>query len=307
MSSRPDLTALEILVLVAETGSVGAAARRVGMAQPNASRALARLERQLGLTLVVRTPAGSRVTNEGEVVTAWAREALGAMDRMILGARSLAEERAAHLTVAASLTIAEYLAPRWLARFRRTHTDLHVSLAVGNSGEVLEQVAAGKVPLGFVETPVLPRTVASTTVARDELVVVVGTTHPWARRRVPVQPDELIASDLALREVGSGTRDTLVRALERSGAPLHEARMELASTVAVKAAAIEGAAVAVLSELAVTAELATGQLIAVPVQGLDLTRSLRAVWLPARRPEGSAAELIRIAKAGERLHRGLST
>ena len=297
MSSRPDLTALEILVLVAETGSLGAAARRVGMAQPNASRALARLERQLGLTLVVRTPAGSRVTNEGEVVTAWAREALGAMDRMILGARSLAEERAAHLTVAASLTIAEYLAPRWLARFRRAHTDLHVSLAVGNSGEVLEQVAAGKVPLGFVETPALPRTVASTTVARDELVVVVGTTHPWARRRVPVQPDELIASELVLREVGSGTRDTLVRALERSGNPLGDPRMELASTVAVKAAAIEGAAAAVLSELAVTAELATGQLIAVPVQGLDLTRSLRAVWLPERRPEGSAAELIRIAKA----------
>ncbi|MFJ4171285.1 LysR substrate-binding domain-containing protein [Paenarthrobacter sp. NPDC089714] len=297
MSSRPDLTALEILVLVAETGSLGAAARRVGMAQPNASRALARLERQLGLTLVIRTPAGSRVTNEGEVVTAWAREALGAMDRMILGARSLAEEQAAHLTVAASLTIAEYLAPRWLARFRRAHTDLHVSLAVGNSGEVLEQVAARQVPLGFVETPALPRTVASTTVARDELVVVVGTTHPWARRRTPVDPQELTAADLVLREVGSGTRDTLVRALERSGTPLPEARLELASTVAVKAAAAEGAAVAVLSELAVTAELATGQLVAVPVQGLDLTRSLRAVWLPERRPDGSAAELIRIAKA----------
>ncbi|MFJ4208953.1 LysR family transcriptional regulator [Paenarthrobacter sp. NPDC089675] len=297
MSSRPDLTALEILVLVAETGSLGAAARRMGLAQPNASRALARLERQLGLTLVVRTPAGSRMTTEGEVVTAWAREALGAMDRMILGARSLVAEQAAHLTVAASLTIAEYLAPRWLARFRRAHADLHVSLAVGNSGEVLEQVASRKVPLGFVETPALPGTVASTTVARDELVVVVGTTHPWARRRAPVEPNELIAADLALREVGSGTRDTLVKALARAGTPLLEARMELASTVAVKAAAIEGAAVAVLSELAVTAELATGQLIAVPVSGLDLTRALRAVWLPERRPDGSAAELIRIAKA----------
>jgi DNA-binding transcriptional LysR family regulator len=104
---------------------------------------------------------------------------------------------------------------------------------------------------------------------------------------------------LVLREIGSGTRDTLVRALERSGTPLAEASMELASTVAVKAAAIEGSAVAVLSELAVTAELATGQLIAVPVQGLDLTRSLRAVWLPERRPEGTAAELIRIAKASK--------
>lgn len=299
MSNRPDLTALEILVLVAETGSLGAAARRVGMAQPNASRALARLERQLGLTLVVRTPAGSRVTTEGEVVTAWAREALGAMDRMILGARSLAAEQAAHLTVAASLTIAEYLAPRWLARFRRAHTDLHVSLAVGNSGEVLEQLAARKIPLGFVETPQFRALWRQLRWPATKQFVVVGTSHPWARRRTPVEPGELIAAELVLREVGSGTRDTLVRALERSGTPLAATSMELASTVAVKAAAVEGSAVAVLSELAVTAELATGQLVAVPVQGLDLTRSLRAVWLPERRPEGTAAELIRIAKASK--------
>jgi DNA-binding transcriptional LysR family regulator len=297
MSNRPDLSALDVLVLVAETGSLGAAARRLGMAQPNASRALARLERQLGLSLVVRTPGGSRVTTEGEVVVAWAREALGAMDRMILGARSLAAERAAHLTVAASLTIAEYLAPRWLARFRRAHPDLHVSLAVGNSGEVLDQVVAGRVPVGFVETPAPPRIVASTTVARDSLVVVVGPMHPWARRRTPVRAIDLVASDLVLREVGSGTRDTLARALERAGTPLGDARMELASTVAVKAAAAEGAAVAVLSELAVAVELATGQLIAVHVEGLDLTRSLRAVWLPERRPDGACAELVRIAKA----------
>ena len=297
MNSRPDLSALEVLVLVAETGSLGAAARRHGMAQPNASRAISRLERQLGLSLVVRTPGGSRVTTEGEVVVAWAREALGAMDRMILGARSLAAERAAHLTVAASLTIAEYLAPRWLARFRRAHPDLHVSLAVGNSGEVLDQVAAGRVPVGFVETPAPPRIVASTTVARDSLVVVVGPMHPWARRRTPVHAIDLVASDLVLREVGSGTRDTLARALERAGTPLGDARMELASTVAVKAAAAEGAAVAVLSQLAVAVELATGQLIAVHVEGLDLTRSLRAVWLPERRPDGACAELVRIAKA----------
>ncbi|MFP3460001.1 LysR substrate-binding domain-containing protein [Arthrobacter globiformis] len=219
------------------------------------------------------------------------------MDRMILGARSLAAERAAQLTIAASLTIAEYLAPRWLARFRRAHPDLHVSLAVGNSGEVLEQVMAGRVPVGFVETPAPPRTVASTTVAHDALVVVVGSTHPWARRRTPLQATDLVASELVLREVGSGTRDTLARALERAGTPLGNARMELASTVAVKAAALEGSAVAVLSELAVSAEIATGQLIAMPVEGLDLTRSLRAIWLPERRPDGAAAELVRIAKA----------
>lgn len=295
MTSRPDLTALDLLVRVGETGSLGAAARAVGMAQPNASRSLSRLERQLGLALLVRTPGGSRLTTEGEVVVAWARDALAGVDRVVLGARSLAQQRAAHLGVAASLTVAEYLAPAWLARFRRTHPDLHVSLEVGNSAEVLARVARGEVPVGFVESPTVPRSVSATTVARDALVVVVGPDHPWARRRAPLSPDDLIAGDLVLREAGSGTRETLVRALAQVGLELGPSRLELASTAAVKAAASAGAA-AVLSELAVTADLAIGQLVVVPVAGLDLTRALRAVWLPDRRPAGAAADLVRVAR-----------
>lgn len=294
--SSPDLAGLDLLVRVAETGSVGAAARQLGMAQPNASRLLGKLERQLDLVLLVRTPAGSRVTTEGEVVVAWAREALTAVERVVLGARSLAAERQAHLTVASSLTVAEHLAPRWLARFRREHPDLHVSLDVGNSSHVLERVGSGRVPLGFVESPTVPRTVASTTVARDRLLVVVGPAHPWARRRTPVSAAELVAGDLVLREAGSGTRETLVRALDLAGHALGAHRLELASTAAVKAAAAEGGAPAVLSELAVAAELATGQLVSVPVADLDLSRALRAVWLPARRPDGAAATLVRLAR-----------
>jgi DNA-binding transcriptional LysR family regulator len=297
MSARPDVTALDLLVRVAESGSLGAAAREVGIAQPNASRALSRLERQLGLTLLVRTPAGSRLTTEGEVVVAWAREAITAIDRVSIGARSLAEQRAAHLAVAASLTVAEYLAPQWLARFRRTHPDLHVSLEVGNSLDVVDRVQRGEVALGFVESPTVPRSVASTTVARDALVVVVGPDHAWARRRAPLTGADLVAGDLVLREAGSGTRETLVRALERAGLELGPSRLEPASTSAVKVAAGTGEAAAVLSELAVAGEVATGQLVVVPVEGLDLSRVLRAVLLPARRPSGPAADLVRLARS----------
>ncbi len=305
MSSRPDLAALELLVRVAETGSLTAAARTVGMAQPNASRALNRLERQLGLTLLHRSTGGSRVTAEGEVVVAWARDALAGMERVVLGARSLAAQRAAQLRVAASMTVAEYLAPAWLTRFRGTHPDLQVSLDVGNSGHVLGLVVDGSVPVGFVESPTVPRGVASTTVARDSLVVVVAADHPWARRRTPLTPAELAVGDLVLREAGSGTRETLERALERSLAGqdlrIGASHLELASTAAVKAAAVVGTAAAVLSELAVVPELAGGQLVAVPVVDLDLSRALRAVWLPERRPTGAAAELVSIARSARSL------
>jgi hypothetical protein len=50
-------------------------------------------------------------------------------------------------------------------------------------------------------------------------------------------------------------------------------------------------------ELTVVPEIATGQLVVVPVADLDLTRALRAVWLPSRRPDGPAAALVRTARA----------
>ena len=43
----PDLKALELLVAVHDEGSLGAGARAIGMAQPNASRLVGRLERDL--------------------------------------------------------------------------------------------------------------------------------------------------------------------------------------------------------------------------------------------------------------------
>jgi DNA-binding transcriptional LysR family regulator len=197
--------------------------------------------------------------------------------------------------VAASLTVAEYLAPTWITRFRQVHPGLRVSLAVSNSEDVLGQVLAGQVPVGFVETPTLPRTISSTAVAFDELVVVVAPHHPWARRRRPLRPADLAGVELVLRETGSGTRLTLIRALNRAGVTLADAHLDLASTAAVKAAAAAGDAPAVLSDLAVASELANGSLVSVPVAGLDLTRSLRAVWPAGVRPTGPASDLVRLA------------
>jgi len=299
MSERPDLTALDLLVRVAAGGSVGAAARALGLTQPHASRLLSRLERQLDLRLLERSTAGSRVTTEGEVVVAWARQALEAVDRVTSGARSLTAEREGRLRVAASLTVAEQLAPAWLARLRRESPEGLVRLEVANSEQVLERVLEGEVPLGFVESPSVPREVAATTVATDRLIVVVAPEHPWARRRDPLGPAELSTAALALREEGSGTRRTLTRALARAGSPLAGTPLELASTAALRAAALEGDLPAVLSELGVADQLATGALVEVPVVGLDLARRLRAVWLPAHRPAGLAARLLRIAREGQ--------
>jgi hypothetical protein len=63
LSARmPDLRAFEVLVAIAKTGSLGAAAREVGLTQQAVSVQVASMEAQIGVRLVVRTARGSQMT-----------------------------------------------------------------------------------------------------------------------------------------------------------------------------------------------------------------------------------------------------
>lgn len=296
MRQWPDLTALELLVGVADHGSLSSAARALGMAQPNASRSIGRLERHLGVNLVVRSTAGSRLTPEGLLIVDWARTALDATSTLLDGAEALAAGNST-LTVAASQTVGEHLLPLWLSRLRVQHPEATVTVEIENSAAVTAAVLSGQAGLGFIEDPDAPRGLHIWTVDRDELVVVIAPTHPWARRRKPLTIDDLAATPLLVREPGSGTRVAVEHAV---GGDLQIAQV-LHSNAAIRVSAQAGTAPAVLSRIAVADALASGALLEVPVEDegarKHLRRDLRAVWTGPRRLSGVAADLVTIAKS----------
>ncbi|MFI5620140.1 LysR family transcriptional regulator [Streptomyces sp. NPDC051567] len=291
----PDLGAMELLLAVARIGSLSGAARRLGITQPAASSRIRAMETRLGVALVDRSPRGSTLTAEGALVTDWARRVVEAAEAFDAGAQALRGRRDSRLRVAASMTIAEYLLPGWLIALRGQRPGTAVSLHAGNSAAVAGQVLAHAADLGFVEGLTVPEGLDSAVIAQDRLVVAVAPAHPWARRSRGVQADELAATPLILREWGSGTRQVLGAALAGYGG-LAEPLLELASTTAVKAAALSGAGPCVLSELAVGDELAARRLVAVPVAGVALDRELRAVWPAGCRPAGPARDLLSLTR-----------
>jgi molybdate transport repressor ModE-like protein len=288
----PDLGALELLLAVARLGSLGRAARELGITQPAASSRIRSMERQLGVALVDRSPRGSRLTDAGALVTDWARRVVEAAEAFDAGAQALRDRRDSRLRVAASMTIAEYLLPGWLLALRAQRPDTAVSLLAGNSTAVAERLLAGEADLGFVEGLSVPPSLDSTVIAHDRLIVVTAPGHPWARRRAPLAGAELAATPLILREEGSGTRQVLDAALGGLARPL----IELSSTTAVKAAAVSGAGPAVLSELALGEELSTHRLVSIPLSDVQLRRALRAVWPTGHRPTGPARELLSLTR-----------
>ncbi len=295
----PDLKALELLVLVVEKRSIGAAARALHVSQPAASQRLRALEARLGVVLVERRPTGVIPTPAGEAAAGWAGEVLAAAEALDRGVAALRAGRGAHLRIFSSLTVAEYLLPRWLRALRRGDRRGAVTLEVGNSADVMAAVTARRATLGFVENRGSTGSLESLVVARDELVVVVPPGHSWARRRRrEVDLGELASTALVVREQGSGTRDALYQALaERTGreGPFPIA-LELGSAALVRAAVIAGEGPAVLSRLAVERELAEGLLVEVLPAGGPLLRELRAVWRADEPPTGSAAALLAIAR-----------
>ena len=300
MGIWPDLTALELLVAVADHGSLSAAARAVRMAQPNASRSIARLERHLELPLVHRATSGATLTPAGLLVVQWARQALAATTTLEDGAKGLRQQGGDTITVSASQTVAEHLLPMWLSTLRQQRPDASVVVHVHNSAEVTADVLHGRCAVGFTESPAAPRGVHHLQIGADELVLVVARSHPWARRRRPVSPQELATTALVTRELGSGTRTALDEALGPAG-PIIPA-LQMPSNAAVRVSVAAGTAPAVLSRLAVSESVASGAMQIVPLADLDLHRPLRAIWTGPRRLGGVSADLVAIARQSSQDH-----
>ncbi|HEU4361652.1 MAG TPA: LysR family transcriptional regulator [Mycobacterium sp.] len=297
LSSRiPELGAFEIFLAVAETGSLGGAARQLGLTQQAVSARLASMEAQIGARLALRTTRGSQLTPAGIVVAEWAARLLDVAHEVDAGLGSLRADSRQRINVVASPTIAEQLMPHWLVSLQTAATQQdaaipQVILTAAGSEHAIAAVRDGTADLGFVENPGTPTGLGNCVVAQDKLVVVVPPNHKWARRSRPVTAAELARTPLVTREPRSGIRDSLTVALRQAlGDDVQQPPpvLELSSAAAMRAAVLAGAGPAVMSRLAVADDLAVGRLCAVPVPELDLRRQLRAVWIGGHTPPAGA-------------------
>lgn len=288
----PDLDSFEVLVAIAQTGSLGGAARELGLTQQAVSRRLASMEAKTGVALAVRTTRGSQLTPAGASVAEWASCLLDVARDVDKGLGSLRKEEDQRISVVATPVIAEYLMPHWLLSLQSAESwqpglGPRVDLTAATTVQAEASVRNGSVDLGFVESLSPPTGLGNCVVSTDELVVVVLPNHKWARRSRAISALELAQTSLVSRGLHSGVRDSLAAALRRvlgRDMRLAPPLLELPSPGAVRAAALAGAGPAVMSRLVVTDDLATGRLRQIAFAELDLQRELRAIWRGGRRP-----------------------
>lgn len=295
MNGEPDLAGLRALALVAEEGSISGASRRLNVSQQAVSLRIRALEAQLGVRLLSRSPRGSQLSPTGILIVEWAADVLHAADSFADAVTSLRAAGTRAIRIAASLTIAEYLVPGWIAAWRGSvGADGAVAqLQATNSQDVIARVRSGEVELGFIETPDVPHDLGSVVVGTDTVEIVIARDHPWDRAGA-VTLAELTETPLVVREAGSGTRRALEAALEARGLQMHaEPALTASTTLAVRSAVMAGVGPAALSSLAVRDDVAAGRLVTVTVVGLTIRRLHTAIWL-GKTPPPLVRDFLRV-------------
>ena len=147
------LPQLRTFVTVVDLGSFTAAGRRLGMSQPAVSRAVAALERELGLPLLVRGRDGLSLTAAGSTTLTHAREALRHIELMRSEVADLAGDVVGTLTLASLPTATANLIAPQLRVFAERHPAVTIRLLEGSEEEVRDWLDQGAAEAGVVSLP----------------------------------------------------------------------------------------------------------------------------------------------------------
>jgi DNA-binding transcriptional LysR family regulator len=182
--AKARLRHLQVLVRVAELGSVRRAAESIDMTQPAVTHVLADLESLLGAALFHRHARGMRATPVGLAMLPLARRVLGMMDDSAELVAAMTARADGVVRVAAIAGAMAGLMVRAIPAFGRARPDILVQLQEADAARQGEMVARGEVDLALCRAPqVLPDGWTFTPLLADRFAIIAGPQHPLARRR----------------------------------------------------------------------------------------------------------------------------
>ncbi|MET8799619.1 LysR family transcriptional regulator [Nocardia sp. NPDC004568] len=177
-----ELQQLRYVLAVAETNNFTRAAQRCLVVQSALSHQIARLERELGARLFERTSRRVRLTPAGVAFLPAARQCLEAAERAAAAAAAAVGEVRGRLAVGLIPSVTGVDLPAALRDFRRRYPHVRISLRVGASDELTDQVRENALDIAFLGLPTTarPHGVTAHELRRDRLVAVVAPEHPLA-------------------------------------------------------------------------------------------------------------------------------
>jgi DNA-binding transcriptional LysR family regulator len=272
---------LDLFLVAAKLKNFSRAADQMAISQPAFSAQIIKLEKILGSPLFERIGRRIELTESGVVFEVYAQRTLSALREGKQAIDDMSRKVIGTLRIGASTTIANYVLPEFLGRYKQSHPQGKVEMMVGNTNQIEQALLRNEIDMGIVEGPVRNKSIDTYLFRKDELVVIFSPKHHW-KNKTKVTMDEFQKEPLIVRERGSGTRKVFMDIVgDREQTPLNII-MELGDTEAIKKSAQANLGVAVVSRSAIDSELKEKSLRMASLEGYKFERRLTIIILKNR-------------------------
>jgi DNA-binding transcriptional LysR family regulator len=263
---------------VAEHEHITRASEELYLSQPAVTKIVQNLEQEVGQKLVERQGRRIALTYAGQVLRTYARRMFALEREMEEALAALSDIETGEVTLGANPIIGVYLLPTIVASFRARYPCVKINLEILKSREVIESTVEWHLDFGLVEVEPseLPLGLDYETVAYDELILVVSPRHPWSELS-SLPPEELRDGVLILREPGSGIRESIEHSFAHHGYSL-SALLTVPDSEVIKQMAMKGVGATILSAMSVRKELESGELLRIPIIGVEMRPQLSMIW-----------------------------
>lgn len=212
-----NLRDLRYLVALAEYKHFGRAAEACFVSQPTLSTQIRKLEEELGVALVERTPRKVLLTEVGAEIAARAREILNEVEQIRAISRRTLDPESGTLRLGIFPTLGPYLLPHVIPRLRERFPRLELLLVEEKTEVLLHRLREGKLDAGLLALPIHVEQLHVEPLFEEPFVLAVPQSHPLASRRT-VRLDDLSEQSLLLLEEGHCLRDQALEVCQLAGA-----------------------------------------------------------------------------------------
>ncbi|OGP30961.1 MAG: hypothetical protein A2073_03790 [Deltaproteobacteria bacterium GWC2_42_11] len=268
-----ELKFLEIFCKVVEERSFSKTADALHLTQPTISSHIKAIEDEAGIQLLDRLGRSVIPTKAGEILYKYAKEILNTKNSAIQALNQFKGAARGSLIIGGSTIPGEYILPEYIARFKKTHPEVLITLKIGDSQDIVDMVSNGSIEMGVIGSKPNNARFDFREFLKDKLVLVASQGH-FKHIKKEISVKELKELPFIIREKGSGTRKSMEGYLKENRIYPDDLNIvaEVASTEAVKQSVKTGIGTAFLSEFAVKSELPYKILRKINVRGLDITR-----------------------------------
>lgn len=288
-----DTDALRWFQLVADGYTVTEVSEVFGVSQPGVSRALARLEQEVGTPLLRRSGRVLRMTHAGTAFKRHVDSLVNDLDDGLAAVSELVDPESGVVTLAFPLSLGSWLVPGLIRAFRRDHPRVRVVIqrtAVGESGRVSQLLATRAADVELTAERVSGPGIEWRRVLVEPFVLAVATTHPLAGRDA-VSLAEVADEPFVVRRAPSGMRTQTLELCAAAGFD-PEVAFEADDLPTVRALAAAGLGVAVVPAMGLPAPTTFARTRLLPLTDADAQREVGLAWVSGR-PLLPSAEAFR--------------